>query len=123
IVERLLASGKDEVQPHCVRETGGETVDLNARRDRGAKHMHDLRAEGDLVQLDSVRGPILLMRAGVHREGLVFPPFPYGIGNAQIRSDNHGLGEIETEGLGIMADDMGMECWGMPLLKIKHHPS
>jgi hypothetical protein len=85
--------------------------------------MHDLRAEGDLVRLDSVGGTMLLVRAGLHRDGLVFPPFPYGIGNPKIRSDNHWLGEIETEGLGIMADDMGIECWGMPLLEIKHHPS
>lgn len=29
-------------------------------------------------------------------------------------------GEIETEGLGMMAYDMGYECWGMPNLEIKH---
>ena len=30
------------------------------------------------------------------------------------------VGEIETEGLGIMAADMGLECWGLPLLEIRH---
>ncbi len=54
---------------------------------------------------------MLLVRAGLHRDGLVFPCFPYGIGNSKIRRDNRWLGEIETEGLGIMADDMGIECW------------
>ena len=30
--------------------------------------------------------------------------------------------EIETEGLGIMAKDMGVECWGLPDLEIGHAP-
>ena len=29
-------------------------------------------------------------------------------------------GEVETEGLGLMARDMGYECWGMPNLEIVH---
>ena len=29
-------------------------------------------------------------------------------------------GEIETEGLGIMAHDMGHQCWGMPNLEVRH---
>jgi len=29
-------------------------------------------------------------------------------------------GEIETEGLGIMAHDMGYECWGLPNLEVIH---
>jgi hypothetical protein len=33
---------------------------------------------------------------------------------------NHIVGEIETEGLGIMAKDMGIECWGLPDLEIRH---
>jgi hypothetical protein len=32
-------------------------------------------------------------------------------------------GEIETEGLGIMAHEMGYECWGMPNLEILHKKS
>jgi hypothetical protein len=30
------------------------------------------------------------------------------------------VGEIETEGLAIMAKDMGVECWGLPDLEIRH---
>jgi len=123
IIERLLACEKDVVQPHCVTEYGGTSFDLNAWRDHGSRHLDDLRAEGELARLDSVGGTMLLVRASLHRDGLVFPCFPYGIGNPKIRRNNHWLGEIETEGLGIMADDMGIECWGMPLLEIKHHPS
>jgi hypothetical protein len=63
---------------------------------------------------------MLLVRAGVHRDGLVFPPFPYGLGNARVRENNHWRGEIETEGFGIMASDMGVQCWGMPRLEIRH---
>lgn len=123
ILERLLATGKDIVQPNCVYEYGGHSFDLNAWRERGALHLHDLRAEGDLVRLDSVGGTMLLVKADVHRDGLIFPCFPYGLANPKIRTDNYWLGEIETEGLGIMAMDLGVECWGMPNLEIKHHHS
>ncbi len=37
----------------------------------------------------------------------------------KIRRGEH-AGEIETEGLGIMAHDMGHACWGMPNLEILH---
>ena len=129
IIERLLATGKDVVHPNCVRDYGGPSFDLNAWRRRGGwhrhalHHLHDLRCEGDLVPLDSVGGTMLLVRADVHRDGLVFPSFPYGLRNSKIRTNNHWLGELETEGFGIMAADMGVQCWGMPNLEIRHHPS
>ena len=124
IIERLLATGKDIVQPNCVWEYGGPSFDLNAWRDHGALHLHDLRAEGDVVPLDSVGGTMLLVRADVHRDGLVFPSFPYGLHNPRIRTTgNLWPGELETEGLGIMALDLGVQCWGLPNLEIKHHPS
>lgn len=121
IIERLLATEKDIVQPNCVYDYGGRSFDLNAWRDHGRHHLHDLKEEGELVPLDSVGGTMLLVRADVHRDGLVFPAFPYGLPNAKIRSDNHWLGEIETEGFGIMAGDAGVQCWGMPRLEIRHH--
>jgi glycosyltransferase involved in cell wall biosynthesis len=121
IIERLLATGKDIVQPNCVYDYGGRSFDLNAWRDHGRQHLHDLRDEGELVPLDSVGGTMLLVRADVHRDGLVFPHFSYGLANPKIRSDNHWLGEIETEGFGIMASDAGVQCWGMPRLEIRHH--
>ena len=123
IVERLLAAGKEIVQPNCVYDYGGPSFDLNAWRDRGRLHLHDLRAEGDLVPLDSVGGTMLLVRADVHRDGLVFPCFPYGLPNPRIRTNNYWLGELETEGLGIMASDLGVQCWGMPNLEIRHNRS
>jgi hypothetical protein len=91
IIERLLATGKDIVHPHClIAPANGpsRTFDLNAWRDRGRLHMSDLRAEGDLVRLDSVGGTMLLVRADIHRDGLIFPPFLYGRRSALIRDDN-----------------------------------
>ena len=123
IVEQLVALDRDIVHPHCVTEPGGPTFDLNAWRDGGRLCMGDLRGER-LVRLDSVGGTMLLVRADRHRDGLVFPPFFYG-GRSRWVRDPHPLrgsmvGEIETEGLGILAKDMGIECWGLPDLEIRH---
>ncbi len=139
IIQQLLDTGKEIVHPNCVRDYGGTSFDLNAWREKGKLHMHDLRTEGSLVKLHAVGGAMLLVKADVHREGLVFPAFPYGRKNPLIRKTNEffprGLnylhfmfnlyrgkysGEMETEGLGMMAHDMGYECWGMPNLEIKH---
>ena len=117
LIERLLAAGKDIVQPHCVLEYGGPTFDCNGWRDHGRFHLDDLRDEGELVELDAVGGTVLLVRADLHRDGLVFPAFPYGEANARIRPER---GELETEGLGIMARDMGHVCWGRPHLEVLH---
>jgi hypothetical protein len=117
ILDRLLATGKDIIQPHCVLIPGGPTWDLNGWRDHGRLHLEDLRAEGDLVRLHAVGGTMLLVRADLHRDGLVFPPAPYGLGHPLARP---GRGEVETEGLGILAHDMGYTCWGMPNLEVRH---
>ena len=117
IVERLLGTGKSIVQPHCVLDYGGRTFDRNAWRSHGAVHMDELRQEGDLVELDAVGGTMLLVKADLHRDGLIFPPFPYGRANPAARP---GQGELETEGLGLMGKDMGHRCWGMPNLEIRH---
>lgn len=117
VIERLLATGKEIVQPHCVLVPGGPTYDCNGWRDHGRLHLDDLRGEGDLVPLDAVGATMLLVRADLHRDGLVFPAFPYGVGHPLARP---GRGEVETEGLGILAHDMGHTCWGMPNLEIRH---
>jgi peptide chain release factor subunit 1 len=126
LIERLLATGKDIVQPHCVLDRGGPTFDLNGWRDHGRLHLDDLRGEGELVELDAVGGTVLLVRADLHRDGLVFPAFLYGRANPHRRighrTDFGGEidGEIETEGLGLMARDMGYRCWGMPRFEVIH---
>jgi len=126
VLTRLLATGRDIVTPHCVTRPGGPTFDLNAWRHGGRVGMADLRGGPDLVRLDAVGGTMLLIRADVHRDGLVFPPYPYGRRSPFARDPSPFLGdvgEVETEGLGIMAKDMGVECWGMPNLEIVHAPS
>jgi hypothetical protein len=59
------------------------------------------------VRLDGVGGAALLAHAELFRHGLVFPPFPY-------------RGRIETEGLAMMAMDMGVLSWGLPFLEVQH---
>jgi hypothetical protein len=119
VIERLLATGKEIVTPHCVTTPGGRTFDLNAWSAGGRLHLEDLRGGPDLVPLDSVGGTMLLVRADAHRDGLNFPAFPFGRPHPLVRA-GVGEGEVETEGLGLMAHDMGYTCWGMPNLEIVH---
>jgi glycosyltransferase involved in cell wall biosynthesis len=125
ILEQLISLELDIVHPHCVRTYGGETFDRNAWLDNGRTYMQDLRGR-QRVRLDSVGGTMLLVRADRHRDGLVFPPFFYGAQSRWARiphpSRGHLVGEIETEGLALMAKDMGIECWGLPDLEILHAP-
>ncbi|KAI9597199.1 Anp1-domain-containing protein [Syncephalis fuscata] len=60
-----------------------------------------------LVHLDAVGGTLLLVKAEVHRSGILFPPLLY----------KH---QVETEGFGLMANDAGYGVFGMPHLKILH---
>lgn len=123
LIQRLIATGRDIVHPHCVRRHGGPTFDLNAWKNHGKTHMEDLRGGSDLVRLDAVGGTVLLVRADAHRDGLIFPCFPYGAGNPAVRQPSplELYGELETEGFGILAMDMGYQCWGMPNLEVIHH--
>lgn len=121
IIETFLGTKKTILHPNCVRDYGQQSFDLNAWVDQGKKHLHDLRGPEPFVPLDAVGGTMLWVKADLHRDGLIFPPFPYGLHNPKIRQNNFWEGEIETEGLGIMASDMGETCWGMPNYEIRHH--
>ncbi|MEZ4883089.1 MAG: hypothetical protein R3E32_00040 [Chitinophagales bacterium] len=140
VIEQLLAVKKEIVHPNTVKEYGGKSYDMNAWSDKGKYFLSDLKEKGKLVKIHGVGGTMLLVKADIHREGLVFPTFLFGHRSPLIRASNHffmkrdllkkfGLGgilnrqfqgEIETEGLGIMAYEMGYECWGMPHLEILH---
>ena len=124
VVQQLLATGRDIVAPHCVTRPGGPTFDWNSWREKGTVRMDGLRDGPELVRLDAVGTAMLLVRADVHRDGLVFPAFPYGAASPLARDPSpflrHGIGEIESEGLALMAKDMGYECWGMPRLEVVH---
>jgi hypothetical protein len=73
----------------------------------GNIYLHKLRKFGEIVEIDSVGGAMLMIRADLHREGLVFPPYPY-------------RGRIETEGLAAMAKDMGYVMFGLPNVEVLH---
>ena len=122
IIETFLGTGRDLVHPHCLHEHHDETFDMNAWRDRGRLHLEDLRDEGELVRLHAVGGTMLWVRADRHRDGLIFPAFPYGTPSRVIRDPGaYGVaGELDTEGLGVLAMDMGIQPWGMPDVIIRH---
>jgi hypothetical protein len=126
IIERLLSYERNILHPHCVLQYGGETYDRNGWRDNGRRFLADYRGGPDLVRLDSVGGTMLMIRADIHRDGLIFPPYPYGPNHPRARYPHPFLGrkrgELETEGLGLMAMDMGHNCWGLPNLEIQHAP-
>jgi len=124
LIRRLIAYGRDIVHPHCVLWRGGATFDRNGWADHGTKLLEDLRALPQPVRLDAVGASVLLIRADRHRDGLVFPPFPYGRHSDKMRPSHEvwGSGEIESEGLGMLASDMGLQCWGVADLEVLHAP-
>ncbi len=127
-LERLLAAGEDIVVPYCVRADGG-AFDLNTfvlSEDAGRLDWSRYVCDGILqppvgygrrylgefagterVEVDGVGGTMLLIRADVHRQGLVFPAYSHDF-------------YIETEGLAKMAKDMGYKPCGLPGLTIVH---
>lgn len=71
-------------------------------------------AEGDNlhqeVALDGVGGSALLVKAEVHRDGAMFPPFPF-------------YHLIETEGFAKMAKRLGWSATGLPNYRVRTHCS
>ncbi|TVY85792.1 Mannan polymerase complexes subunit [Lachnellula willkommii] len=66
---------------------------------------------GDVTQeipLDGVGGTALLVKAEVHRDGAMFPPFPF-------------YHLIETEGFAKMAKRLGWAATGLPNYKVYHY--
>lgn len=59
------------------------------------------------VQLDGVGGTTLLVKAEVHRDGAMFPPFSF-------------YHLIETEGFAKMASRLGWKSWGLPDYFVYH---
>ena len=65
----------------------------------------DPRAE---IDLDGVGGTALLIKADVHRDGAMFPPFPF-------------YHLIETEGFAKMARRLGWKSFGLPNYFVYHY--
>ncbi|OAP58346.1 hypothetical protein AYL99_07436 [Fonsecaea erecta] len=66
------------------------------------------RDERRLMPLDGVGGTALLVKAEVHRDGAMFPAFPF-------------YHLIETEGFAKMAKRLGFEVWGLPDYFVYHY--
>jgi len=124
LIHRLLAFNRDILHPHCVLEPGGKTFDRNGWADHGHKLLENFRGKGEPVALDAVGASVLLVRADRHRDGLIFPPFPYGRASTAMRPSHPvwEAGEIESEGFGLLALDMGYQCWGLADLEVVHAP-
>lgn len=116
--EALQAKSRNALRA-CSSAGSGE-LQLEGYGRTGALYVHKLRrfvgsraAEGDkigacgLARVDGVGGGMLLVRAQLHRHGLIFPVSPY----------RH---RIETEGLAMMALDMGEMAYAVPLLEVQH---
>jgi mannosyltransferase OCH1-like enzyme len=126
VIQNLLAQEREIVVPHCVFAPGARTFDLNTfvrdlgsqgqddfedpieqpARGVGRRYLESMRDQ-KLVEVDAVGGTMLLVRADLHREGLVFPAVPY-------------RRHIETEGLSFLARDLGIRSWAMPGLEVVH---
>lgn len=61
----------------------------------------ETRNQQAIIPLDGVGGTALLVKAEVHRDGAMFPPFPF-------------YHLIETEGFAKMARRLGWGCFGLP---------
>jgi len=133
LIEQLISAKQEIVTPACMyrkkdgtsdvydKNTWRETEEsLNFLRVRPKDflmlegynptkrlYLNGLRDGRRVVPIDGVGGCVLLIKATVHRNGLIFPPYVY----------EH---EIETEGLARMAQDMGYKVYGMPYLEVYH---
>ncbi|KAF7546041.1 hypothetical protein G7046_g9421 [Stylonectria norvegica] len=61
-----------------------------------------------VIPLDGVGGTALLVKADVHRDGAMFPPFPF-------------YHLIETEGFARMSKRLGWQPYGLPNYKVYHY--
>ena len=128
IIQTLLSFNKHIIVPNCVCENG-QNFDLNTYKTRedahhlnwkkyiydgilqppvgyGRLYLNDLTHK-EIIDVDAVGGTMLLINSDLHRQGLIFPSYSY----RQL---------IETEGLALMAKDMGYKCWATPNIKIIH---
>ncbi|KAK2739960.1 Golgi mannosyltransferase complex subunit [Myotisia sp. PD_48] len=65
------------------------------------------RDPAKVMELDGVGGTALLVKGDVHRDGAMFPPFPF-------------YHLVETEGFAKMAKRLGWKCYGLPNYFVYH---
>ena len=97
-VAQVLASrmGPDEILVEGYAEMPTYRTLMAYMTDKG-----EGRDQRRIMPLDGVGGTALLVKADVHRDGAMFPPFPF-------------YHLIETEGFAKMARRLGWESWGLP---------
>lgn len=78
-------------------------------------YLNDLKAEGREAKVDLVGACTLMIRAVCVRKGLVFPEGPYMPKGVMIAFEG-----LESEGLGQMAKDMGLQVYGLPFVEVYH---
>jgi glycosyltransferase involved in cell wall biosynthesis len=127
LIQRLLSSNKQVVVPLCTKPDG-TVFDKNTfifdqgrlvaeqpqylidgifQPPSGKGRIYLDTVKETWVPVDGVGGTVLLVNADLHRKGLIFPTFSY-------------KGYIETEGLAVLANDMGIQCWGGSTIKVVH---
>ena len=68
------------------------------------------RERNKIMPLDGVGGTALLVKAEVHRDGAMFPPFAF-------------YHLMETEGFAKMVRRLGSSCWGLPNYFVSPYPT
>jgi mannan polymerase complexes MNN9 subunit len=86
--DEILLEGYSEMATYRTLMSG--LADKTESRDRNM-----------IIPLDGVGGTALLVKAEVHRDGAMFPPFAF-------------YHLMETEGFAKMARRLGWSCWGLP---------
>ncbi len=88
--------GPDEIllEGYADMATYRTLMAMTADKSEGRDQRHE-------IPLDGVGGTALMVKAEVHRDGAMFPPFAF-------------YHLLETEGFAKMARRLGWECWGLP---------
>jgi len=68
----------------------------------------DAQDPDKVMPLDGVGGTVLMVKADVHRDGAMFPAFPF-------------YHLVETEGFAKMARRLGWKCFGLPNYFVYHY--
>jgi peptide chain release factor subunit 1 len=116
IVERLLATGKDIVEPRWLTVDDGDIVDRSPWLGQTTPGFETASAHDAVIPVETLGGSMLLIRADVHRDGLVFPPFADGGRQPEPRQHrrNPDFGALVP-----VARAMGYECCAMPNTEVR----
>lgn len=125
--QRFKDNGKDAVRPYDFNSWHDSEIALNMAKKMGPDEIilegykematyrllmaYEFENGGQVhkeVTLDGVGGTVLLVKADVHRDGAMFPPFSF-------------YHLIETEGFAKMAKRLGYQPYGLPNYLVYHY--